>query len=97
MWSRQIFGGAKEFFPDSPKLARKLLQNKCPPKKTLHVNLGAIIFKSEHVGRHFCSDFQDVLEGSQIFCPDFMGFFPNFHQVKTFGGAVAPPNYTSAS
>ena len=49
-----------------------------------HVNSGAIIFKSKHVGRHFRSDFQDVLEGSQRFCPD-------FRQTKTFGGAVAFP------
>jgi len=58
--------------------------------------LGAIIFKSKHFGRHFCSDFQGALEGSQRFCPDFRRFCPNFigfgqdfHQIKTFGGAVA--------
>jgi len=36
-------------------------------KKALHVNSGAIIFKWKHVGRHFCSDFQGVLKGSQSF------------------------------
>jgi len=67
-------------------------------KKAFHVNSGAIFFKSKHVGRHFCSDFQGVSEGSQRFypdfrgfCPDCMGFFPGFYQIKTFGGAVAPP------
>jgi len=75
-------------------------------KKAFHVNSDAIIFKSKHVGRHFCSDFHVVLEGSHRFypgfrdiCPDFMGFCPFFHQIKTFGGAVAPPctpsSYTS--
>jgi len=59
--------------------------------KKSFVNSGAIIFKSKHVGRHFCSDFQAVLEGAQRFCPYFMGFCPDFHQIKTFGGAVAPP------
>jgi len=68
------------------------------PKKAFHVNLGAIIFKSKHVGRHFCSDFQGVLDGSQRYCPDFRGFCPDwmrfcpdFHQIKTFEGAVLPP------
>jgi len=60
-------------------------------KNAFHVNSGAIIFKSKHVGRHFCSDFQGVLERSQRFCLDFMGFCPDFHQIKTFGGATAPP------
>ena len=60
-------------------------------KKAFHVNSGAIIFKSKHVGRHFRSDFQRVLEGSQRFCPDFMGFCPDIHQIETFGGAVTPP------
>jgi len=59
-------------------------------RKAFHVNSGDIIFKSKHVGRHFCSDFQGVLEGSQRFCPDFMGICLDFYQIKTFGGAVAP-------
>jgi len=103
--SRQILGGAKVFCPDSPKLARKLLQIKkvsirtpCDlHEKAFHVNSGAIIFKSKHVGCHSCSDFQRVLEGSQRFCPDFRGFCldfmrfcPDFHQIITFGYAVAP-------
>jgi len=40
-------------------------------KKTVNVNSGAIIFKSKHVGRHFCSDFQGVLESSQRFWAEF--------------------------
>jgi len=31
----------------------------------------------------FCPDFHG-------FCPDFKGFCPYFHQVKTFGGVLAP-------
>ena len=65
-------------------------------KKAHHVNSGAIIFKSKHVGCHFCSDIQGVLEGSQRFCNDFKGFylflwdfFPDFHQIKTFWCAIA--------
>jgi len=63
-------------------------------KKAFRVNSGAIIFKSKHVGRHFCLDFQGVLESFQTFrpdfrrfCPDFMAFLPN----QNFWGAVAPP------
>jgi len=39
--------------------------------------LGAIIFKSNHDGRRFCLDFH--------------GFCQVFHQIKTFGGVLAPP------
>jgi len=46
-------------------------------KKAFHVNSGAFIFKSKHVGRHFCSDFQGFLKGSERFCPDFRGFCPD--------------------
>jgi len=132
---RQILGGAKDFCPNFPKLARKKLQRKwlhfLQRKTAYHfllgasfwsiilpgfpnlarknfkngtltkmlfvsirasflVNSGAIIFKSKHIGRHFCSDFHLVLEGSQIFLPDFREFCPDFHQIKNFGGAVAP-------
>jgi len=92
--SRQNFGGAKEFCPNSPKLVRKKLTS----KKKLFMSIRAPFFKSKHVGRHFCLYFQKVCEGSQRFFPDFkgffpdsIGFFPNFHRIKTFGGAVAPP------
>ena len=104
--SRQSYGGAKEFFPNSPTLARKILdlQKKlfmsirapCDlQKKAVHVNSGAIVFKSKHVGRHFCPDFQGVLEDSQIFCPDLVDFV-RFSPNQNFWGAVAPPTfYTS--
>ena len=39
----QIFGGAKEFCPGSPKLARKTLQSKSPPEKS----------SSCYFGRHY--------------------------------------------
>jgi len=58
-------------------------------KKALHVNSGAITFKSKHGGHHFCSDFQGVLEGFQRFCLDFMGFCPDFHHIKTFADSEA--------
>ena len=38
----QIFGGAKDFCPNFPKLTWKKLQRKWPPKKTVH------LFKSKH-------------------------------------------------
>jgi len=40
-------------------------------------NLRRHILKSSNVGRHFY--------------PDFQGFCPDFQQIKTFGGALAPP------
>jgi len=55
------------------------------------MSIRAPLFSNQkRVGRHFCSDFQGVAEGSRRFCPDFMGFCPDFYQIKTFGVAVAP-------
>ena len=99
--SRQSFGGAKEFCPNSPTLARKILdlQKKlfmsirapCDlQKKAVHVNSGAIVFKSKHIGRHFCPDFQGVLEDSQIFCSDLSGVCPVFTKSKLLGCGCTP-------
>jgi len=55
-----------------------------PKKKYKNIDnfLGAIFVKSKHV-QQFC-------EGLHIFCTKFLRFCPDFHQLKTFGGAVAP-------
>jgi len=60
--------------------------------------LGVIFFKSNHIGRHFCTyvqgvfpDFQGFCKGFHRFSSDFYGFCPDFHQIKTFGGKLAPP------
>jgi len=45
----------------------------------------ALIFdKSKHLGVRF----------AQGFYPDFNGFCPDFRQIKTFGGALAPSSPT---
>ena len=44
-----MFGSAKDFRPNFPKLARKKLQRKWPPKKTLHFfSCWVRLFKSKH-------------------------------------------------
>jgi len=55
-------GAGKDFCTDSPNLPEKNFKKVVSKKikKALLVNSGAIIFKSKHVGRHFCSDFQGV-------------------------------------
>jgi len=111
--SRQIFGGAKDFCPNFSKFARKTFEaTLCEnifssrpsfgttSRKRFHMilqTLGAIFFKSNHVGRHFSPEFQRFCKGFHrlrpdfhVLCPDFWGFFPGFHQFKAFGGAVAP-------
>jgi len=66
--------------------------------------LGANFFKPKHVGRHFCRIFRKF---AQIFCSfakvftdfaqisadfaDFQELCPDFHHIKIFGGALAPP------
>jgi len=80
--SRQIFGGAKEFCPNSPNLP-EIKSNIIDLQKKLFRSIRApCFFKSKHVGRHFSSKFQRVCEGSQRFCPDFMGFARIFTKSK---------------
>jgi len=45
--SRQSFGGAKDFCPNFPKPARKILQTRLPPKKRLHFFLCWGIFSNQ--------------------------------------------------
>jgi len=57
--------------------------------------LGAIFFKSKHIGHHFCSYFQGFWTDFQGFAKvftDFAWIFRNFNQIKTLGGALAPPS-----
>ena len=56
------------------------------PKKIIcfSANVGRHFYKSNNVGGHFCPGFQ-------AFCPNFQVFCPDFWQIKTFGGALAPP------
>jgi len=55
-------------------------------KKTV-IFLVPIIANSKHV-QQFC-------EGLHIFCTNFLRFGPDFHQIKNFGGAVAPLHHAS--
>jgi len=53
--------------------------------------LGAIFVKSKHI-QQFCVGFH-------TYCSNFHRFFPDFCQIKHFGGGLAPPappSYTSA-
>jgi len=85
--SRQIFRGAKDFWPDSPKLARKKLHKRETSKKKLHVILGAIF---GHIFRGLFR-FSGFSEGFQRFCPDFHGFCLDFNQIKTSGVRLHSP------
>ena len=91
--SRQMFGGAKDFCPNSPQLARKNSITKWPPKKLLMLFWAPFLLIFTGV----FSDFQVFCEGFQRFCPDFHGFSPN----QNFWGALAPPEpcppYTSGA
>ena len=78
------FWGCEGILPKFSQLARRKIKQTWPPKKL------SMSFQIKHVGRHFCSNFQGVCEGSQRFCPDFVGFFPDFHQIKTFGVHLHP-------
>jgi len=72
-----------------------------PPKMVFtcfSANLGRHFWKPKNVGRHFClyfqifcSDFQGFCQNFQRLCQHFQGFCLDFQQIKTFGGAFAPP------
>ena len=97
--SRQIFAGGKEWCPDSAKLARKIRQINDLQKKAFHVISGAIIFKSKHVGHHFCIFrwksltfrwfWKVVIDFVRILW-DLPGFSPN-QNFWGFGCSPAPP------
>jgi len=86
-----FFGVRRIFARILPNVPEKNSIKSDLQKKALHVILGA-------VGRHSCSYF---LEFAHIFkdfvkvCTDLprfpRDFFPNFHQIKTFGGALTHP------
>jgi len=96
---RRIFAQISPNLPEktpmkmTSKNARKILQNSDlhKKKKSSSCQFGRHHFQSKHAGRHFCSDFQGVLEGSQKFFPDFRAFYPDIHLIKNFGGAVSSP------
>jgi len=93
----------KHYFKKTQK-TKNNISKKLTSKKSLHVNpapfhvnKGAVIFKSKHVGRHFGSGLQGDLEGSQRFFPDFMGFCPGFSPNQNFWWCdCTPASYTSA-
>ena len=75
----------------SPNLPEKNKIKTWPPKekKVCTLILGAIFVKSKHIQR-FCERFYK-------FCQKFHRCFPDFRQIKNFGGAVAPPSPTSVT
>ena len=92
--SRHIFGGKKDFCPNSPKLAEKTW----PPKKSLHVNWGTIFFNSKQAGRHICSYIQgvysDVLETLWRFSetlPKIPRILPRSSPKQNFWGCACTP------
>jgi len=52
----------EKYFTSKKKLFTSIRAPCDLQKIAVCVNLGAVIFKSKHVGRHFCSYFQGILE-----------------------------------
>jgi len=95
----KFFGVRRNFARILPNLPEKYFKISDLQKKAFHVNSGSMRSPKKcsscHFGRHFCSDFLGVLECSQRFSPDFMGFSPN----QNFWGCACTPSnpvsYTS--
>jgi len=109
--SRQMSGGTKDFYPNFPKLARKVfvrfsfchedhedlllcdLQN-----NGVHVffcKCWALFFEVKQRWAPFLSifsrNFAQIFRIFSRFSAYFQGYFPDFRQIKTFGGCVCTP------
>jgi len=88
--SRRIFGGAKDFCPNSPKLVRKLSKKSDFQKKALHVILGAILLNQTMLGAIFDHIFREF---AQIF-RDFVKIFRDFARIlKDFARIFTKSNF----
>ena len=110
--SSQIFGDAKDFCPNFPKLARKVRATFLrifPPTKIMNTSFGITSKKCFHVMLHtlgaihfypyfqvVCPDCQVFCEHLHRFCQNFQEFCPDFREIKTFGGVLVPASYTTA-
>jgi len=97
--SSEIFGVAKDFCQNFPKLSRKVFcatfTYKFFPTKIMRTFFGAtykkVMLFSGNLGHHF-------LKSNKVrrhFHADFQGCCPDFQQTKTFGVALSPPPPTS--
>ena len=92
--ARKFLGVQRMFAQTFPNLPKKVSCNFCRPflwrglQKMIFTcffaYLGSHFSKSNNVGRHFCPDFQG-------FYLDIWGFCSDFQQIRTFRGALAPP------
>ena len=75
------------FCPNFPNLPKKTKS-----RQDLQIKKKRLDF---YFGCHFCKIKAHrpavIFEGFHTFCPNFCRFFPNFHQIKNFEGALAPP------
>jgi len=85
----------KDIFPHVAKLAQKVICATLPaiflPQRS-RLFFGVTSKKGLHV--FFCKPWTLFFEVKQRwvpFFPDFQGFCPDFQQIKTFAGALAPP------
>ena len=76
-----VWRNCARILPSRPKNTSKQVIS----KKSSLCQFGRHYFQINACWAPFCSNFQGVLEGSQRFCPDCMGFCPDFHQLKILG------------
>ena len=94
--SRHIFRVAKDFFPNFPKLPRKLFcatfSYKLSPQRSLRLFL---VWPPKKVFMCFYANLgRRFLKSSNVghhFYADYQGCCQNFQQIKTFGCALASP------
>jgi len=93
--SRKILGVAKDFCPNSPKLLQKVFcatfTYNFSPTEIMKTFFGVASKKGLHL--IFCKPWGPCFEVEQGWAPfsrGFSGMFPDFQQIKTFGGALEP-------
>jgi len=99
--SKNIVWGTKDFCPNFPKLAQKVVGQIFPTVfwsdlqkvafTCFSANVGRHCLKLINIGRHFCIDFPGFCLDIWEFCSDFQWFCTDFQHISTFGGAFAPP------
>jgi len=96
----KFFGDAKDFCPNFPKLARKIVLQLLPtnflPQRSWRPIFGVTSKKMVFIcfcanGRHFCPDFQGILPRFSMISPKYLGITPGFSTNQNFWGCAFTP------
>jgi len=98
-WSKQIFGGAKDFLPNFPNLPKKLSCNCCRPFLWCELQKNGLHLFSCKSLAPFLPRFSVILPKFSQILPKFSGILPGFSTNQNFWGCACtfciPTSYTT--